>query len=212
LKKLRFFLSLVAMVAISLFISGCVEPPAFSAYYDFSTLRRIGVLQFTSYGQQPSSGEVITNQFTIELLRRGYEVIERSRLRAILRERKLATKEKLTAEEIRSIGTALGVDALLTGAVMRYSPSQRKIMNFDPEKENEEVIDELRMDSEIFILAEGANYVSYLTQARVGVSARLIDVDTAQVVWATSGEYTAFSLEEAIRWTISKLLSQLPED
>ncbi len=209
MKKLRFFLSLAIILLLA---SGCVQPPAISPDYDFSELRKIGVLHFTSYGNQPSSGEVITNQFTIELLRRNYEVIERSRLRAILRERKLLVKEKLTAEEIRTIGTALEVDALLTGAVIRYSPSQRKVVYFDPEKESEEIINELRLDPNVFIIAEGANYVSYLTQAQVGVSARLIDVDTAQVVWATSAEYTAFSLEEAIRWTVSELLSQLPQD
>jgi hypothetical protein len=192
-------------------LAGCAPQPAVSPTYDFSQVERVGVLQFDSYGDQPSSGEVIANQFAIELLRQGYEVIERRRLRAVLRDHKLQHKRPLTPAEVRELGYALGVDALLTGAVMDYTPSRREVLRFDSEEDDvDDLVHDLRLDSDVFILAEGPNYVTYLTQAHVGVSVRLIDVGTGEVVWATSGESSAFSLEQAVQWAVSRVLSSLP--
>ena len=49
----------------------------------------------------------------------------------------------------------------------------------------------------------------FVNNAEVGISARMIDVETGSIVWANSYSYDAFDIQTAIEWTVSDLLNSL---
>jgi len=91
---------------------------------------------------------------------------------------------------VKQVGKILGVDALITGTVTKYIAEDRETIYFRDEDGN--------IKTEVF-----------LKRAEVGVSARMIDVETGLIVWASSYTYESFDMEGAIRGAASRLLNSL---
>jgi len=189
-KKVNWFLIFVLNLFFLTFFFGCAPRTAIRKGYDFNRINRIGVLEFTSYGYETNSGNAVADEFVRELIFRGFDVIERERMEGLLREQHLAESKILDPETVKEVGKISGVDALITGTVTKYIPEHRDIIYF--RDENGEV------KSEAFLIG-----------AEVGVNARMVDVETGLVVWATSYTYESFDMEGAIRGTVSTLLNSL---
>ena len=181
--------SIVHLLFLAL-IFGCAPRTAIKKGYDFTKIARVGVLEFAGYEEEINSGDAVADGFMRELIFRGIDVIERERLESLLREQHLAASKFLDPETVKEVGRISGVDALITGTVIRYIPEHKDTIYFTDE--NGEI------KSEVFLIG-----------AEVGVSARMIDVETGLVVWASSYTYESFDIEGAIRGTVSTLLNSL---
>jgi len=148
------------------------------------------VLEFTSYRKHIYAGNAVTDEFIRQLIFRDIDVIERERLESLLREQRLAGSKYLDPETVKQVGKILGVDALVTGTVTKYIAEGRENIYFRDEDGN--------IKTEVF-----------LKRAEVGVSARMIDVETGLIVWASSYTYESFDMEGAIRGVASRLLNSL---
>jgi len=193
MKYFRVFLA----VFLLCFISGCGPRVAVKQGYDFSKVRRVAVLEFEGYG---ASG--VADIFVMELMRSGFDVVERNKLDNLLREQELGISGKIDPSTARSIGRILGVDAILTGSVSQYLPAQKRIVYFSPG-------DTPVIIPGLYVAERGDNYVVYLTDAEIGLSARMIDVETGSVVWAASDTYRGFSTESALQGVILSLVDSL---
>ncbi len=182
-------LSILHLSLIALFF-GCAPPTAIKKGYDFTKIARVGVLEFTSYGYEMNSGAAVADEFMRQLIFRGIDVIERERLESLLREQHLTVGKFLDPETAKEVGKLSGVDALITGTVTKYIPEHKDTLYFRDE------YGETR--SEVFLI-----------DAELGISARMIDVQTGLVVWASSYSYESFDTEGAIRGTVSTLLNSL---
>ena len=171
-------------------IFGCAPRTAIKKGYDFTKINRVGVLEFTGYEEEINSGSAMADGFMRELIFRGIDVIERERLESLLREQHLTVGKFLDPETVKEVGKLSGVDALITGTVTRYIPEHKDTIYFEDEYGE--------IKSEVFLIG-----------ADVGVSARMIDVETGLVVWASSYTYESFDIEGAIRGTVSTLLNSL---
>ena len=169
---------------------GCVPLTAIKKGYDFTKINRIGVLEFTSYREEIYAGNAVTDEFIRQLIFRDIDVIERERLESLLREQQLAGSKYLDPETVKQVGKLLGVDALITGTVTKYIIEDKDTIYFKDEDGN--------IKTQVF-----------LKGAEVGVSARMIDVETGLIVWASSYTYESFDMEGAIRGTVSTLLNSL---
>jgi TolB-like protein len=169
---------------------GCAPLTAIKKGYDFTKINRIGVLEFTSYREEIYAGNAVTDEFIRQLIFRDIDVIERERLESLLREQQLAGSKYLDPETVKQVGKLLGVDALITGTVTKYIIEDKDTIYFKDEDGN--------IKTQVF-----------LKGAEVGVSARMIDVETGLIVWAGSYTYESFDMEGAIRGTVSTLLNSL---
>jgi len=181
--------SIVHLLFLTL-ILGCAPRAAIKKGYDFTKIARVGVLELASYGEEINSGNAVADEFVRELIFRGIDVIERERMESLLREQHLAAGKFLDPDTVKKVGKLSGVDALVTGTVTRYVPEHKDTIYLTDE--NGEI------KSEVFLIG-----------AEVGVSARMIDVETGLVVWASSYTYESFDIEGAIRGTVSTLLNSL---
>jgi len=189
-RTVNWLLLFVLLFSFLALFFGCVPRTAIKKGYDFNRINRIGVLEFTSYRERVYSGNAVTDEFIRQLIFRDIDVVERERLESLLKEQHLAESKYLDPETVKQVGKILGVDALITGTVTKYIADDRETIYFRDEDGN--------IKTEVF-----------LKRAEVGVSARMIDVETGSIVWASSYTYESFDMEGAIRGVASRVLNSL---
>ncbi|MGM0567827.1 MAG: CsgG/HfaB family protein [Elusimicrobiota bacterium] len=174
--------------------AGCGPKIAFRENYDFSEVERVGIIKFDSSGVDFTTGSdpgsAIADEFVFQLLHRGVRVVERSRLESILREHNLWKSGDINSETIREMGQILGVDAIVMGTVTRYNPDRKERIYI---KDSEG-----RVREEIFMI-----------DAEVGISARMVDTQSGEVIWASSYVSDSFYMDTAIRQAVSAILNSL---
>ncbi len=84
------------------------------------SLRRIAVMPLTSEsGKKTRASSIVTERLTSEIASaRGVEVVERSRLDAVLKEQSMHAQGVADSGTVRRIGAVLGADAVVTGSVI----------------------------------------------------------------------------------------------
>jgi curli biogenesis system outer membrane secretion channel CsgG len=132
----------------------------------------------------------VSDEFVKQLIFRGLDVIEREGLESLLREQHLATAKLFDPETIKELGRLSGVDTLITAPVTRYISEHKDTIYFQDKYG--------QVKSEVFLIG-----------AEVGVNARMIDVETGLIVWASSYTYESFDMEGTISETVSTLLNSL---
>ncbi|MDR1684279.1 MAG: CsgG/HfaB family protein [Elusimicrobiota bacterium] len=180
-----------------LFCFGCAPKTYISRSYDFNKIQRIGVLGFSSPYEAFSGAENLFSQY---LLSYGYTVVERAQIERVLGEHEFSASSYLSPDITRKIGKVLGVDALLLGEVTSYLPEQKTLAyNVSRTTSSEPVY-----HTEIIAGPDGEPIVNtyyagqqqrlennvypseYMIYAQVGVVAKLVDVNTAEIIWVGS--------------------------
>jgi hypothetical protein len=184
--------SLIFFIAI--FCVACTPKTYISRSYDFGKMRRIGILGFASPGDAFSGAE---NLFAKNLIKYGYTVVERAQIEEVLGEHDLSVHSYLSPDITREIGKILGVDVLLLGEVTSYLPEQKTLAYNVSKKTSSEPV----FRNEVVQGPEGkpvmrSTYVGrqetrernvypseYTIYAQIGVVAKMIDVNTAEIIW-----------------------------
>lgn len=181
------------LFALISFLISCAPKSYISKTYNFNNMKRIGVLPFNTPTQTFSGAE---NLFTKYLIKYGYTVVERAQLEQILEEHDL-TVNYLSPNVTRQIGKILGVDVLLVGEITSYLPEQ-KTMLYRVSKNtsstpvyNTQVTKGKDGNVKIHQTYGGQDFrqskevvpTEYTIYAQVGVVAKMLDVNTAEVIW-----------------------------
>ncbi|GAB4388391.1 MAG: hypothetical protein Kow0025_07390 [Thermodesulfovibrionales bacterium] len=110
---------LVLIWAAVAVLSGCASGPT---HYrredvDFDSIRKVAVLPLESFVTDRLAGERVRMAVISELLSRGVDVTEPGEVIRALRTLNVESIRTLSSEEVRKLGQALGVDAVITGSV-----------------------------------------------------------------------------------------------
>ena len=188
MKKILFLLPV-------LFLSACAAPRiAVNPRADFSAIKRVAVLPFGG-----PKGELAADLLTQSLLARGADVVERSRLSAVMQEQSLTSSNSFDPETARQLGKLLGVDALFVGTVADSTPAGTYLVS----NSNDPVVTNVTNVSGGNIRAEGAvlglpNTQLFTTAANVSLVSRMVDVETGSVLWSASMTYEGFDVPSAM--------------
>lgn len=181
----------------ALLLVACTPKTVLSPTYDFSQVNRIGIMAFSNTWADLNGVE---NLFAKYLIRDGFKVVERAQLESVLREHNISVSGYLAPQTTREIGRILGVDVLLVGEVSSYSPARTEItMTASRRSESRPVMqqDVMRMPDGSYVgyMRPAGTQVSqsaeihpteYTINAKVAVIAKLVDVETAEIVWIGS--------------------------
>jgi TolB-like protein len=111
------FLRGVSFVLLALTVScGAAGNYYVRPQYDLESIKRIAVLPFENYTQDNYAGVKIREKVVIELLERGFEVVEEGEVLRVLSELKVEPVRMITLSDIQSLGSMLGVDAVMKGS------------------------------------------------------------------------------------------------
>ncbi len=175
----------------------CTPKTVISPTYDFNQMNRIGIMAFSNAWADLNGVE---NLFAKYFIQAGFKVVERAQLESILREHNISVSGYLDPSTTREIGRILGVDVLLIGEVSSYSPARTELTLSTTHRSESRPV----MQQDVMQLPDGT-YVAYTRQvgtevsrqsetrpteytinAKVAVVAKLVDVQTGEIVWIGS--------------------------
>lgn len=208
---------------------GCTPKTVISKTYDFDQMNRIGVMGFTNTWPAMQGVE---NLFAKYLIESGFKVVERAQLESVLREHNISVSGYLSPDTTREIGRILGVDVLLIGEVSSYTPARTELtMTATRRTESRPVYtqDVMQLPDGTLVgysRQVGTQYshstdvhpTEYTINAHVGIIAKLVDVETAEIIWIGSDEASSSSaldaadaIARALIKSFSKELTKLQE-
>lgn len=200
---------------LSLLLAGCSYPTVtFKPGYDAGRVKRVALLGFTDFPGRKGSGEMAASVFETHLLQSDYQVVERQQVRQLMKEQSFSLSGAVDAGTVRQIGHLLGVDAVLLGDLTDFRPDRERTQFVNVREDvTEPVIRERAVrvkEGNKWTTVEQERVQGYhtkhryyrtpqtqVTNARVGLAVRLVDVETGEVIWAASDSREGDSLEEA---------------
>ena len=178
----RTAISLMLLAAV--FFTSCASQSiVLKQGYDFKKIRKVAVVGFKDSAYYPNSGTMVSQLFAKYLLKAGYNIVERDELDTIMREHNLAQTGLMDPDQI-TIFKLSGIDAIVTGSIPMVVPEQN------------------------FYDAGNPRFIA----AQVGVTARMIDVTTGEVLWIGSDTYDGTNTQTAFEYLVSSLVRQLVDD
>lgn len=201
-------------------LAACQTPDAINKTYDQTKVRRIGVLAFDYGRHEPFGAEDI---FAKQFLERGYAVIERTRLEAVIKEQHLSATGLLAPDSAKGIGKLLGVDAVVLGNITAYEPERKMLLTVDSHSTREEPVFEKTKEKQpdgTFreVKHEVGKKVTQETKqipfmlpvdAEVGLAVKLVDVESGEVVWVGSDTTQGVNGPMATEWIAANLVKRL---
>ncbi|MBI3292125.1 MAG: hypothetical protein HYZ73_04865 [Elusimicrobia bacterium] len=199
----------LALLLVGGLLGGCAPTASVKPGYDFSAVRRVAVLAFEGEG-----GATVADEWVRQLLRVGVEVVERRQLEALLREQAITPED--APDTLQRAGQLLGVDTLITGTVSEFVPAQRLLVFLGKQSSSGSVVvthpvvplsgSNARTTGSVFGLKD-SEVVS--VSATVGASARMVDVKTGGVVWASNASYEGVDIQSATETVVLTFLNTL---
>jgi len=211
-------------------LCACASPTATNKNYDTERIRRVGVLKFEDIQQANLGAEDI---FAKHLLRRGYSVVERARLEALLKEQRISATGAVALSGVKNIGQILGVDALFIGTINSYEPQRKSVVMVNVQRTyTEPVFRKVRKRIERSEKEDGPEqYVEvheqigqktryedkevpqlFVVDARVGIVAKLVDVQTGEIIWVGSASREGVNAAMAVESAVDYLVRRLSKD
>ena len=218
MKKVTVLLGLLAGL-----LAGCMPRTVISPTYDFSQMQRIGVMAFSSQWQTLQGVE---NLFAKYLLQNGFKVVERAQLESVLAEHHIAVSGYLSPQTTREIGRILGVDVLLVGEISAYTPARTELtLTASRQTQTRPVYTQEVMrrpdgsyagylrnvGTEVSRSAE-VRPTPYTIDGQVGLIAKMIDVETAEIVWIGSAQDSSKNTLEAAENIARKLVKSFKKE
>jgi hypothetical protein len=220
-------------------LAGCAAPAVVmvSRGYDAAKVQRVTLAGFDDYPGAPGSGEAASSAFEKYLLLAGYRLVERRQVSALMNEREFSYSNA-TVDQIQILGKTLGVDALVLGNISEYSGSSEHTVMVDmPQQQIDPLYGQVitksgggRGDGGARVTTVQNVVTGYaVTQsntvvpqtevvpAHVALSVRLVDVQSAEVLWSVSAASDGDSLSSALEQAsaqamraVAKKLKALP--
>ena len=204
-------------------LCACTPKSVLSPTYDFSQINRIGIMAFSNAWADLNGVE---NLFAKYLIQNGFKVVERAQLESILREHNISVSGYLAPDTTREIGRILGVDVLLVGEVSSYSPARTELaITASRRSESRPVMtqDVMQMPDGTYVgyqrLAgtQVSNSVDmrpteYTINAKVALIAKLVDVETAEIVWIASDSEESSRALDAADYMARKLVKSFTKE
>ncbi len=127
---LRYF-SMVGILVVCLFSAGCrTSTPEYRDYHmsedvDFSTIHRVAVLPFQNFSSERNAEDMVRQLVISELLAANLvEVTVPGDANAAIEKMGIKTPAALDAEQIKALGSALKVQAVILGSVDRFGEAR----------------------------------------------------------------------------------------
>lgn len=208
---------------VGICLGACASNTVLSPTYDFSQVNRIGIMAFSNSWTDLNGVE---NLFAKYLIRHGFKVVERAQLESILREHNISVSGYLDPATTREIGRILGVDVLLIGEVSSYTPARTELtMTASRRSESRPIIrqDVMRMPDGTYVGYQrpmGTQFsnsvdvrpTEYTINAKVAIIAKLVDVETAEIVWIGSDSTESSRALDGAEYIAKKLVKSFAKE
>ncbi len=137
------------MLLMAMAVAGCASSSGESyaaVGYNFGGLDKVAIIEVTGRVYGDAAKNQIANMFVMELMKKGYTVVERSQVKALLKEQEFQASDLASDQGAAKAGQILNVPAVVMIDIPKY-------------------------DSQ-----------------KMSMSAKMIDVETAAILWIGNGD------------------------
>jgi len=113
----------LSLLTVSLFVAGCASSEGESyalAGYDFGRLDKIAIVEVTGRVYGDAVKNQISNMYMMELMKRGYGVVERTEVQAVLKEQEFQASDITSDQGAAKAGQILNVPAVMLVSIPKY--------------------------------------------------------------------------------------------
>lgn len=121
---------LITAFLIFSFMSGCKQKHYTRPEINLEKVKTIAVLPFQNLTLHAHADEKVRNAVIIELLSRGFDIVEPGEVTSVLSDLEVRSLGALSTSDIQYIGETLGVNAIMKGAVGTYQMSRGVSVSF----------------------------------------------------------------------------------
>lgn len=177
-------LRVMCLFLISAFAISCVSSQSFvKAGVDFNKYKMIAVVSFDSVMGNIAAQNEIADLFGMELLRRGFNLIERTQVDKLLKEQGFQASDYTTPENAAKLGKILNVQAIIVGNISAY----------------EKTVEHKKSYVKGYTDKNGKYHPSYYneydeTKYNVAITAKIIDTTDASILWTGAGSSGLFAM------------------
>lgn len=194
-------------LALAAALSGCATnmQVAVNPNANFGAVKRVAVVTFG--GPQ---GDAAADAMTQYLVGYGANVVERQRLQSVLGEQQMGASGVLDPSTVKRVGKILGVDALIVGTVSDLTPSRSYILQTGAsvivggvtpiDGRNIYPVGGVPGSPDSQVIASAAS---------VGLTARMVDVETGSILWSAMMSYEGFDTASAMRSIAQSFIDSL---
>jgi len=212
------------IILLAAVVSGaCAPKTAISQNYNFKDVKRIGIMAFDTPTNRFQGAE---NVFAKYLIQNGFTVVERAKIEQVLAEQNLSVTGYLSPETTKLIGKILGVDLLLTGQITSYTPSRTSLAMVETRSyqsnpvyttqtsmgpDGKPIFSQVPVGQQVTASADVVP-TEITTSAQVGVVAKLVDVETGEIVWIGTDTGSDTNALNAVDASAKRLINRLAKD
>jgi hypothetical protein len=221
----------LALAGLILSFSACAPPAVvfLNARYQAAHVQRVALIGFEDYPGMAGSGKIVGGIFEKYLLLGNYSLVDQRQVAAVLEKQSLDPGANMDAQEIQSLGKLLGVDALVFGQVTGYSDSSDRTVVVDMPLEQTQPIfgqvitvqhshhgEEVKTVQDVVTGYSSTTTDTPVQQtetvyAHVGLSVRLIDANSGDLLWSASSSGIGGHLNEAAENVSSQVMKTVFE-
>lgn len=213
---------LLSVLSVVLALGACgTATVAIKSDFEFAKVKRVAVVGFSDHAGRQGSGEALSGAFEQGLIAAGYDLVERSQVDRVLREKKLSAGDAKAAKEL---GRRLGVDALLMGRITDFREPRERLVRADVVDTHQDPVyvrktKRVQQADGTFASTEVTELQGYrttrvvrrepravTTYGRLGVTARLVFVPTGEILWSGSDSTSVYTFEEGARAVADSIL------
>lgn len=113
----------ICMLLSALLVAGCASSKGESyavAGYDFAGLNKVAIASVTGQVYGDAAKNTVSDFFVMELMKKGYTVVERAEVQKILKEQEFQASAITSNEDAARAGRVLNVPAVLLISIPKY--------------------------------------------------------------------------------------------
>ncbi len=113
----------LSLLTVSLCVAGCASSEGESyalAGYDFGRLDKVAIVEVTGRVYGDAVKNQISNMYMMELMKRGYGVVERTEVQAVLKEQEFQASDITSDQGAARAGEILNVPAVMLVSIPKY--------------------------------------------------------------------------------------------
>jgi hypothetical protein len=207
---------------------GCATPAVvfISPNYASQNIKRVTLLGFNDVPGQQGSGSSVADVFEKYLFNLNYEVIDPNRAQQALQAQHMTLDDGLSAAGLAVLGKTLNVDAVISGSVSEITnASEQTVMVDVPQEVTEPVYQQVAVrgrHGRVHTVTQQTGVQTYYNDqmvpetvtmpARVGISARMVSVKNAELLWSGSGSADGMAISSAAEAVASKVIAALQKN
>ncbi len=168
-------------------------------------IHRVAIMGLQNLTEEKVVSEKISGLLSSEILKTNkYSLIERMQLEKVMKELALGMSGVIRDDQIQQVGNLLGAQAIIVGEVTNYVHKVEHIP-YEYESKGAGILPlPPEEETDIIVPSEKHRYMIEKYSCAVGFNLRMIDVETARIIWAKEisrsfscreGEYDIHSVD-----------------